>query len=165
MRERERERERLTLPLWVCVRLSIVFGSNVSTYSETLFIFFTNSAVVVTSLVRSHVVFTFTLHLVIWQTLWSKATYNWGIHKAIHLEEAIRLVMLVTRSLSHCSKKYKLAREGEKDRGKDFFFLSLGWSQVVPKEMSFQLLLEDWQGSSIPDRGFKLLNYITDKIE
>ncbi len=30
------------------------------------------------------------LHLVIWQTLLSKATYSWGIHKAIHLEEAIR---------------------------------------------------------------------------
>ncbi len=30
------------------------------------------------------------LHLVIWQTLLSKATYDWGIHKAIHLEEAIR---------------------------------------------------------------------------
>ncbi len=30
------------------------------------------------------------LHLVIWQTLLSKATYNWGVHKAIHLEEAIR---------------------------------------------------------------------------
>ncbi len=30
------------------------------------------------------------LHLVIWQTLLSKATYNWGIHKEIHLEEAIR---------------------------------------------------------------------------
>ncbi len=30
------------------------------------------------------------LHLVIWQTLLSKATYNWGIHKAIHLEEANR---------------------------------------------------------------------------
>ncbi len=30
------------------------------------------------------------LHLVIWQMLLSKATYNWGIHKAIHLEEAIR---------------------------------------------------------------------------
>ncbi len=30
------------------------------------------------------------LHLVIWQTLLSKVTYNWGVHKAIHLEEAIR---------------------------------------------------------------------------
>ncbi len=30
------------------------------------------------------------LHLVIWQMLLSKATYNWGVHKAIHLEEAIR---------------------------------------------------------------------------
>ncbi len=28
------------------------------------------------------------LHLVIWQTLLSKATYNWGVHKAINLEEA-----------------------------------------------------------------------------
>ncbi len=30
------------------------------------------------------------LHLVILQTLLSKATYNWGIHKAIDLEEANR---------------------------------------------------------------------------
>ncbi len=30
--------------------------------------------------------------------------------------------MLVTPSLSHCSNKYKLAREGEKDKGKGFFF-------------------------------------------
>ncbi len=69
--------------------------------------------------------------------------------------------MLITPSLSHCSNKYKLAREGEKDKG-NFYFLfffrtSLGWSQVVPKEMSFQLLLEDWQGSSIPDRGGKII--------
>ncbi len=28
------------------------------------------------------------LHLVILQTLLSKVTYNWGIHKAINLEEA-----------------------------------------------------------------------------
>ncbi len=28
------------------------------------------------------------LHLVILQTLLSKATYNWGVHKAINLEEA-----------------------------------------------------------------------------
>ncbi len=33
---------------------------------------------------------TFTLHLVILQTLLSKATDNWGIHKVIHLEEANR---------------------------------------------------------------------------
>ncbi len=39
------------------MHLSKVFGSNVSSYSETKLIFFTNSAVVVTSLVRSHVVF------------------------------------------------------------------------------------------------------------
>ncbi len=33
-----------------------MFGINVSSYSETKFVFFTNNAVVVTSLVRSHVV-------------------------------------------------------------------------------------------------------------
>ncbi len=30
------------------------------------------------------------LHLVILQMLLSKATYNWGIHKVINLEEANR---------------------------------------------------------------------------
>ncbi len=53
--------------------------------------------------------------------------------------------MPLTPSLRHCSNKYKLAREGEKDEDfekvKDIlFFLS---SQVELKEMSFQLLLED----------------------
>ncbi len=54
--------------------------------------------------------------------------------------------MPITPSLRHCSNKYKLAREGEKDKEKDedfekgeiiiyyFFFLS---SQVELKEMSF----------------------------
>ncbi len=28
------------------------------------------------------------LHVVIYQVLLSKATYNWGVHKAINLEEA-----------------------------------------------------------------------------
>ncbi len=56
-----------------------------------------------------------------------------------------------------------LAREGEKDKEKYedfekvkyfFYFLS---SQVELKEMSFQLLLENWQGSSIPDGGGKII--------
>ncbi len=57
-----------------------------------------------------------------------------------------------------------LAREGEKDKEKDedfekvkvqfVFFLC---SQVELKEMSFQLLLEDWRGSSIPDGGGKII--------
>ncbi len=56
------------------------------------------------------------LHLVILQTLLSKATYNWGIHKAINLEEANKQRKCPkTPSLRHCSNKYKLAREGEKD--------------------------------------------------
>ncbi len=42
--------------------------------------------------------------------------------------------MLVIPSLRHCSNKYKLAR-------KEIHFF-LGESQVVSKEMSFQLLLE-----------------------
>ncbi len=59
--------------------------------------------------------------------------------------------MPITPSLRHCSNKYKLAREGEKDKEKYedfekvkvqlfFFFLC---SQVELKEMSFQLLLEN----------------------
>ncbi len=58
--------------------------------------------------------------------------------------------MPITPSLRHCSNKYKLAREGEKDKEKDedfekvkvqcFFFLC---SQVELKELSFQLLLEN----------------------
>ncbi len=54
------------------------------------------------------------LHLVILQTLLSKATYNSVILKAIHLEEAIRQEVLVTPSLRYCSNKYKLPREGDK---------------------------------------------------
>ncbi len=51
--------------------------------------------------------------------LLSKATYNWGVHKAINLEEANREQVFVTPSLRHCSNKYKLAREGEKDKDED----------------------------------------------
>ncbi len=54
--------------------------------------------------------------------------------------------MPITPSLRHCSNKYKLAREGEKDEDfekvKDFFIFFLS-SQVELKEMSFQLLLEN----------------------
>ncbi len=57
--------------------------------------------------------------------------------------------MPITLSLRHCSNKYKLAREGEKEKDEDFeksesFFFFL-WSQVELKEMSFQLLLENWR--------------------
>ncbi len=56
--------------------------------------------------------------------------------------------MPITPSLRHCSNKYKLAREGEKDEDfekvKDyFFFFFFLYSQVELKEMSFQLLLEN----------------------
>ncbi len=60
------------------------------------------------------------IYRVILQTLLSKVTYNWGIHKAINLEEANRqMEVLVTPNLRHCSNKYKLAREGEKDKDED----------------------------------------------
>ncbi len=75
--------------------------------------------------------------------------------------------MPITPSLRHCSNKYKLAREGEKDKEKDedlkkwicfiYYYFCLWWSQVELKEMSFQLLLEDWQGSSSPDGGGKII--------
>ncbi len=53
--------------------------------------------------------------------------------------------MPITPSLRHCSNKYKLAREGEKDKEKDEDFEKVIFfgSQVELKEMSFQLLLED----------------------
>ncbi len=63
--------------------------------------------------------------------------------------------MPITPSLRHCSNKYKLAREGEKDKEKAedfesvyffyiFFYLFFYiYSQVELKEMSFQLLLEN----------------------
>ncbi len=60
--------------------------------------------------------------------------------------------MFVTPSLRNCSNKYKLAR-GEKNKK----CISLRLSQLLSKEMSFQLLLEDWQGSSIQDRGRKII--------
>ncbi len=54
-----------------------------------------------------------------------------------------------------------LAREGEKDEDFEkvkvqFFFFFL-CSQVELKEMSFQLLLENCHGSSIPDGGGKII--------
>ncbi len=59
--------------------------------------------------------------------------------------------MPITPSLRHCSNKYMLAREGEKDKEKDEDFEKSDLkkknnnlsSQVELKEMSFQLLLED----------------------
>ncbi len=64
--------------------------------------------------------------------LLSKATYNWGIHKAINLEEVNRQRKCPTPSLRHCSNKYKLARERKKgkekgediEKGQVFFFSS-----------------------------------------
>ncbi len=62
--------------------------------------------------------------------------------------------MPITPSLRHCSNKYKLAREGEKDEDFEkvkvpyiyiyfYFFYFFLCSQVELKEMSFQLLLEN----------------------
>ncbi len=56
--------------------------------------------------------------------------------------------MPITPSLRHCSNKYMLAREEEKEKDEDFEkvkvqFLFFLCSQVELKEMSFQLLLED----------------------
>ncbi len=59
--------------------------------------------------------------------------------------------MPITPNLRHCSYKYMLAREGEKDKEKDedfekvkgFFFFFFSSSKVELKEMSFQLLLEN----------------------
>ncbi len=60
----------------------------------------------------------------------SKATYNWEYIKRLILKRQTEEVP-ITLSLRHCSNKYKLAREGEKEKekdeniekGKDFFFM------------------------------------------
>ncbi len=54
------------------------------------------------------------LHLVILQMLLSKATYNWEIHKAIHLEEANRQRKCSYIKSQALFKYVQLAREGEK---------------------------------------------------
>ncbi len=97
------------------------------------------------------------LYLVILQTLLFKAIYNLGIHNNLGIRDSSwrgkqTEEMLVTLSLRHCSNKYELAREGEKEK-EDFFYDEV----IVSKEMSFQLLLEDWHGSSVPDRGGKII--------
>ncbi len=57
----------------------------------------------------------------------------------------------VTNVIQNQITVHSQPREGDKDEDLESFFL--WWSQVVSKEMSFQLLLEDWQGSSGPDGG------------
>ncbi len=48
--------------------------------------------------------------------------------------------MLITPSLSHCSNKYKLAREGiNKERKKDFIFIFL--PPTIPVEAKWELSL------------------------
>ncbi len=86
------------------------------------------------------------LHLVILQTLSSKVTYNWGIHKAINLEEANRQRKCPQHQVSGIVQisKYKLAREGEKDKEKDediekgkvFLFFMMKSSSVERYEFS-----------------------------
>ncbi len=103
------------------------------------------------------------LHYNIHLVILSEATHNWGIHEAINLEEASdrQSACNITPSLRHCSNKYKLAREGENQEIEKVFifiyFFSLWWSQVELKEMSFQLSLENVQGSSGPDGGGKFI--------
>ncbi len=92
------------------------------------------------------------LHLVILQTLLSKATYNWGIHKAKsrrgkHTEE-----VPITPSLRHCSNKYKLAREGEKEKDEHFekvifFFFFFFNTHLRPLFLNTHLrpLLDFWR--------------------
>ncbi len=60
--------------------------------------------------------------------------------------------MLAKRISRHCWEQI-LARQWEvkAKRVKVVFFLR--WSQVKTEEMSFQVTLEDWQGSSSPDGG------------
>ncbi len=73
------------------------------------------------------------LHLVILQTLLSKATYNWGIHKAIHLKEANRQRKYPPkRSCSSdrlCHHAKKVFNTPAEDAWSD---LAADWSQSKP---------------------------------
>ncbi len=69
--------------------------------------------------------------------------------------------MLVIQISKHCLEQI-LARQGEvkgnraKLRNESegiFIFFNLRWSQVTTEKMSFQVLLENCQGFSIPDEG------------
>ncbi len=62
------------------------------------------------------------LHLVIWQTLLSKATYNWGIHQRFILKRQSDRGSAPNTKSQSCSNKYKLVREGEEDKRESFFF-------------------------------------------
>ncbi len=66
--------------------------------------------------ITSEITFTFTF--VHFQTLLSKATYNWGYIKRLILKRQIDRGS-AHNTLRNYSNKYKLAREGEKDKKKD----------------------------------------------
>ncbi len=59
----------------------------------------------------------------------------------INLEEANRKEVLITPSLRHCSNKYKLKREGEKDKEKyDVFFVFFMMKSSNVKRDEFSVL-------------------------
>ncbi len=72
-----------------------------------------------------------------------QSDYNWGNIKRLILKRQQTEEVPLTPSLRHCSNKYKLAREGEKEKDEDLesvFFLMMKSSRVVFKEMSFSVV-------------------------
>ncbi len=73
-------------------------------------------------------------HLVILRTLLSKATYNWGIHKAIHPKEADRHRKCSQYQVSGIvPNNYKLESEGI---NKESFFFMMKSNSVERDEFS-----------------------------
>ncbi len=64
---------------------------------------------------------------------------NWGIHNAISWRGKPTEEVLVTPSLRYCSNKYKLAREGEKDRDNFFKFRMMSSSVEIHTYSTFNL--------------------------
>ncbi len=63
----------------------------------------------------------------------SKATSNWGIQSDSSWRGKQTEEVLVTPGLRHCSNKYELAREGEKDKEKEglFFLIPYNAAEVL----------------------------------
>ncbi len=60
--------------------------------------------------------------------LLSKVTSNWGIQSDSSWRGKQTEEVLVTPGLRHCSNKYELAREGEKDKEKEGLFLLIPYN-------------------------------------
>ncbi len=75
----------------------------------------------------------------------SGSTYNWGVHKAINLEEANKEEVPITPSLRHCSNKYMLASCCLKIDRAPAFQVGVGRSFHQPGTVNENVLESDFE--------------------